>query len=398
MHALFRIVLWLNWLVAAAWLLRVLTWRRLLRRVPDLLLRGEQPSSHPLPCLTVIVPARNEAASIAATLESLVNSQGVRLEILAVDDRSEDRTGAIMDETARRLAPLACQGTTLRVLHIAELPSGWLGKTHAMALAARQTAGEWLLFTDGDVLFHPDALRRALEFAVTDHADHFVLMPTLLMESWGERMMLSFLNVVTVWAVRLWRVPDPRSLRDAVGVGAFNLIRREVYDALGGWEAFRMEVVEDLALGLAVKKRGFAQRVAFGRGLIRVRWAEGAFGVMGNLSKNLFAFFRYRPELLLSFLPVFALFTLFPLAAAAAGPAALAASCITVFAIWLDYLRQAKYQPFSAWQTLLYPAASALMLYTMFRSMAVVLWRGGVCWRGTFYPLNDLRRQAGERG
>jgi cellulose synthase/poly-beta-1,6-N-acetylglucosamine synthase-like glycosyltransferase len=149
----------------------------------------------------------------------------------------------------------ACRVRPCRFCTLAELPPGWLGKTHAMALGARHATGEWLLFTDGDVLFHRDALRRALEYATHSGADHMVLLPTILLRSFGERMMVAFLQVLSVWPLRLWRVPDPRAQRDAIGVGAFNMIRREVYDAVGGWEALRMEVIEDLALGRRVKAK-----------------------------------------------------------------------------------------------------------------------------------------------
>ena len=221
------------------------------------------------------MPARNEAAKIAATLRSLLDSSGVDLEILAVDDRSSDETGAIMDR-------MAADHAALRVLHVAELPAGWLGKTHAMSVAAREATGEWLLFTDGDVVFAPEALSRALGFAVASAADHFVLLPTVVLGSFGERVMISFMQVVAIWGPRPWRVPNPRARRDAIGVGAFNMLRREAYEAIGGWEALRMEVVEDLALGYLIKKKGLRQRVALGRGLVRVRWVEGAFGVVEN--------------------------------------------------------------------------------------------------------------------
>jgi glycosyltransferase involved in cell wall biosynthesis len=386
------VVLCLDWLVALLWLWRVLVWRRMLERVPDLtrMELEDQPGggSAALPTLSVVVPARNEAQDIAATLHSLLDSS-IDPEIIAIDDRSEDETGAIMDRVA---SEAAARGKNLRVLHVAELPQGWLGKTHAMALAARHATSEWLLFTDADVRFREDALQRALTFAVSSAADHFVLMPTLVLETAGERMMLSYLQVMANWSVRLWHVPDPDSRRDAIGIGAFNLIRREVYGAIGGWESLRMEVVEDLALGTRIKQRRFAQRVAIGRDLIKVRWVRGAFGVVDNLAKNLFAVFRFRPLVLSGFLPVFLLFTLFPLAAVFDGPGARLATGVMLFAVILAYRYQAKRQPFTAWEALLFPLASALMFYTLLRSMIVVLARGGVSWRGTFYPLSELRK------
>ena len=109
-------------------------------------------------------------------------------------------------------------------------------------------------------------------------------------------MLIAFLQVLSIWALRPWRVSDPGARQDSIGVGAFNMIRREAYDALGGWGALRMEVLEDLALGRRVKAYGFAQRVALGLDLVGVRWARGAFGVVENLTKNLFALFHFGPN------------------------------------------------------------------------------------------------------
>ncbi len=388
MPVFFRIVQVLDWLVALSWLTRVLIWRRMLRRVPDLTRTVE---THPaLPVLSVIVPARNEAAGIAATLRSLLATKGVDLQILAVNDRSSDQTGAIMESLA---GEGGAPGKTLQILHVTELPQGWLGKTHAMALAAQHSTGEWLLFTDGDVLFRPDALRRALRYATSSGADHLVLLPTILLRSWGERMLIAFLQVLSIWALRPWRVSDPGARRDSIGVGAFNMIRREAYDALGGWGALRMEVLEDLALGRRVKAYGFAQRVALGLDLVGVRWARGAFGVVENLTKNLFALFHFRPELLLGFVCGLAMFTLFPLAACLAGRALWWPTGLMLIALFLAYQQMGRYQHFSAAQMPMYPVAAVLLLYALLRSMCLALWRGGVSWRGTFYSLRELRQQ-----
>jgi glycosyltransferase involved in cell wall biosynthesis len=399
MPVFFLVVLVLDWLIALAWLLQVLVWRHMLQHVPDLTRTTCDRPSQALPRLSVIVPARNEAEGIAATLHSLLAVDGVALQIIAVDDRSTDETGAIMDGVAGSVAAReAAPQKMLQILHVTELPPGWLGKTHAMALGTRHATGDWLLFTDGDVLFHRDALRRALEYATQNGADHMVLLPTILLQSFGERMMVAFLQVLSVWPLRLWRVPDPRARRDAIGVGAFNMIRREVYDAMGGWEALRMEVLEDLALGRRVKQSGFAQRAALGLDLVRVRWARGAFGVVDNLTKNLFALCHFRPELLLGLVCGLTVFTLFPLATCLAGPAMWWPAGVLLLAFFLAYQRAGKYHHFSAAQMVMFPVASVLLLYALLRSMFLALWRGGISWRGTFYSLRELRQRAKQGG
>ena len=183
-----------------------------------------------VPRVSIVVPARNEAEHIEAALMSLLQLDYPDYEVIAVDDRSEDATGAILDRLeAQWREREEASHHRLRVLHVTELPPGWLGKTHAMWQAGKQATGDWVLFTDADVVFRPDALRRAVVYAERERADHLVLFPTMVMKSAGERMMMAFFQSQFVFAHRPWKVADPKS-RDSIGVGAFNLIRREVYE------------------------------------------------------------------------------------------------------------------------------------------------------------------------
>ena len=380
------------WLIAAAWLWRVLPALRMLPSIPNLL-EPKYLASDPatLPSLTVIVPAKDEAAAIERCLQSLMASEYRDLRVVAVDDRSTDTTGALMDKVA---AEQAAQNR-LRVLHVAELPAGWLGKPHAMALATSGADSDWLLFTDADVMFAPDALRRAVAFANESGADHFVLYPTLILHGWAERMLIAFFQSVSALAGRPWKISDPKSKSDYIGVGAFNLIRRSVYESLGGYTELRMEVLEDMRLGYRVKHAGYAQRVAFGKNLIRIRWAESARGILNNLSKNLFAVFRFRPALVLGACIGMALFCLTPFAALAFSGAARWAGIVTLISLLLLNLRYSRLTDISPVYLVLFPVATLMFLWTLLRSMILVLWRGGVLWRGTLYPLKELRRQAG---
>ena len=255
MHPLFILSVVFSWLIALVWTERVLSVARNLPGVPNLLDQPNAPAPcplHPAPCITVIVPARNEAAAIEATLRSLL-AQTIPLEILAVDDRSTDGTGVLMDRIAAETPPA---GKYLSVIHIDALPAGWLGKPHAMALAARQAATPWLLFTDGDIVFREDTLERALRYA-QDAADHLVLLPTLILNTAGESMMAAIFQSLTLLAWRPWKIADPRARRESIGMGAFNLVRSDVYRAVGGFEAAPLEVLEDLRLGYAIKRSGY---------------------------------------------------------------------------------------------------------------------------------------------
>ncbi len=380
------------WTVALSWCWHVSVAAARFPSVPDLLRPGAPSSPEQAYSLTIVVPARNEAADIGECLRSLLAQDYPHLRVIAVDDRSTDATGSIMDA----LAADAGSGDRLSVIHVKELPAGWMGKTHAMALAAREAASDWLLFTDGDIFYAPDAVRRALAFAEQSAADHAVVLPTPILRTWGESAMMSFFQTASLWTARPWRVADPASKRDFIGIGAFNLIRREVYEALGGFEALRMEVLEDVRLGYMVKNAGYAQRVAFGRGLVSVRWAAGALGTVRVLTKNLFSVFRFRPELLLGACAWMLVFNAAPFLALFARGGLRWAGLITALAVIAGYRLFTPRTGIPWLYALLHPASALLFVYAMLRSMVVTWKQGGVVWRGTFYPLAELKEHCGD--
>lgn len=386
----------LAWGLAAAWLWKGITSLAGMRRLPDLS-RIDPATLPPIPesdgpDLSVVIPARDEEAVIGKCLRSLLGSAGLKLQIIAVDDRSGDRTGQLMDEIAAE----ACETKSphqFEVIHITELPAGWLGKPHALATAAKRAVARWILFTDGDVLFGPRALEFAMREAVELSADHLVLAPTVIFHSAGERAVLGAMQAMASWMVRLWKVADPRA-RDSFGAGAFNMIRREAYLAVGGFEALRMEILEDVFLGMKVKRAGFAQRVILGRNLARLRWIEGLFGVVPLLEKNAFAVTRFRTPLhiLATLSPL--LHAVVPLVALFSGGWNTAAGILTYIGLALVYQASSRATRVPAWYALTFAPAVLLLGWAMARSMTLALARGGVIWRGTLYPLAELRRAA----
>jgi glycosyltransferase involved in cell wall biosynthesis len=362
--------------------------------------------------LTVVVPARDEAEKIAATLDALLLADYGALRILVVDDRSMDATGTIVDEYVEKQGlgnihpseqrPLAGdpgreQGIgkvrpRLDVIHVTELPEGWLGKTHAMEVGTRGSDSDYLLFTDADVLFSPSILRRAMAYAEASEADHLVVLPTMQVQSRGEGIVLGFFQMLGMWASRLWRVSDAQSVRDFVGVGAFNLVRRSALEQIGGWAPQRMVVLEDVTLGRRMKIAGMRQRIAFAPGLVLVHWAAGALGLMRVMTKNLFSAMNFRPLLLLGMCVWVAVFFLGPLAGLGWWPT-LIPSLLMLACVGAIYRTMGEVSWIDARYAWLYPLGALAFLWALLRSMVVVLWQGGVVWRGTHYGLRELRRQ-----
>lgn len=386
------ILLILSWTLALLGLAQAIAALRGMPRLPDLT-RAEPPVpiSAAGPDLSVIVPACNQEAAIAATLRSLLASTGLRLHILAVDDRSTDHTGVLMDEVA---AEAASTPHTFQVIHIATLPAGWLGKPHALAMAAAQARAPWLLFTDGDVFFAPDALARTLAYASSEQADHVVLVPTLIVRSWAERAIQAAMQILAQWTIHLWKVADP-STRDFIGVGGFNLIRREAYQSVGGYEAMPFEVLDDLRMGWKLKRSGFCQRVVLGPGLVHIRWIVGALSVISLVEKNGFSLYRFRTPLHLLATLGLALQAVIPIAALFGGLWTISASVVFLLALVLNYQAHRRLTLTPAWYALFYCPCVAIVGYAFLRSMVLALVRGGIRWRGTFYDLATLRRNAG---
>jgi glycosyltransferase involved in cell wall biosynthesis len=400
-------------LLALIWLSRVVDATRGVRTLtnisrPEWDRNPVSPAGNPR--VAIIVPARNEEASIEQALTQLLVLDYDSYEVIAINDRSTDRTGGIMDDQAASSEKMtwsdgrprpSCR--QLKIVHIRELPAGWMGKAHAMWTAARNAPDcEWLLFTDADVMFRPDCLRRAIAYAEAERADHVVLFPRTVMKRPGEKMMLAFFQLMFVFGHRPWKVADPKA-KDHIGVGAFNLVRRSVYEAVGTYEALRFEVVDDMKLGKVIKNAGFRQRNVLGRDvlgrdllrkdLLEIRWAMGARGVVRNLTKNFFAVMSFQWWRAVLFCAAAAIGNVLPFLGvflahgAARIPYAIALACI-----FFLYVGMSVYSDVRPRYFLLHPLGTVFFIYTMLRSMLFTLWRGGVEWRGTLYPLDELRK------
>jgi hypothetical protein len=342
------------------------------------------------PSVSVVVPCRNEARGVVAAVRSLLAQDLPSLEVVAVDDRSEDATGALLDG-------LAAEDPRLTVVHVAALPAGWLGKNHALQAGGERARGEWLLFTDGDVVFAPDALRRALAFARRHGLGHVAAAPHFVAPGFLERAFVTAFASLAAVAFRVTDLPRPGT-QGFIGVGAFNLVRREDWRRVGGHRRLALEVVDDVKLGLVLRRSGVPQGAVGAGPLVAVRWQHGFLPSVLGLVKNAFAACEYRPGVALGAAAAVGLLGAGPLLVAAGAllgghlAAAALAGLAALVAAAVHGGTARRLAGGSGAEGLAWPLAALLLAGVIAWSAASAWWRGGVRWRGTLYPLAELRR------
>ncbi len=345
------------------------------------------------PTVTAIVPARDEAAGLRPAVASLLRQDYPDLRLVLVDDRSTDGTGCIMAELAR------AHPDRVQVLRVDRLPPGWLGKTHALWLGAGVATGDWLLFTDADALFAPGCLRRAVAHAEAHRLDHLTLFCTVVARGYWLDAFMSTYQYALLASQLPYRAANPRSPA-GLGLGGFNLIRRPAYERIGTFAAVALRPDEDVRFGRRVKRCGLRQGVLSGAGLLWQEWYPSLGGAIAGLEKGLFAGLDYSvPQVAVAVGWLGALIVSPPLLAWGAPPEArrwlLTAAGIHALNVVLAN-RQLGRRAGHVVPAL--PVAGALLCWAFTRSCARALLVGGVRWRGTLYPLAELRGQTGLEG
>ncbi len=340
---------------------------------------------HPFPTVSIVIPARNEERNLEQALESVLALDYPDLEIIVVNDRSTDGTGEILEKMAKR-------DPRLTVVPIASLPAGWIGKPYALHMGAQHAQGEFILFTDADIVFHPFALRKAMAHVQAHRFDHVTLIPQDTMPGFFLRTLSATFGIFMFIIFKPWKARNPRS-RCYMGVGAFNLIRTSVYRALGGHQPVALRPDDDLKFGKLVKDHGYRQDVLNGRGMVTVEWYRSVGELIDGLMKNMFAGMEYRVSLVIAATLAALLIHIWPwigMWIAEGWPQAWYA--VTVVMMVGSF--GVAMAPFGVkfWQGLLLPVTICLLVYIQCRSMALALWRGGIVWRGTFYELRQLKK------
>ena len=337
------------------------------------------------PHVSLLFAARDEEEKLPAALATLAAIDYPHLEIIGVNDRSQDSTGRILDD-------FAVAHPRFRVVHVAELPPGWLGKPHALQKAYEASTGDWLLFTDADVRFHPEALRRAVSLAVQRKLDHLTLFGDIEMVGFWERVLLTFFGMAFHLAADPYRISNPNS-RVYAGVGAFQLLKRAAYEACGTHRRLAMEVVDDMRLGKIVKQSGFLSGMGVAENFVSIRWHAGLGNIIRGVTKNFFAALNYNLALVVLALIGLLATNVLPFVGVIFAHGWIRIFCAIAVVIALCFHACVsivmRVSPFYAFT---HPLGAILFGYMLLRSTIITLQQGGIQWRGTFYPLDELKR------
>lgn len=365
-----------------AWLGQATLVARNLSRIRDLMsLHAPDPAVWPR--VSTIVPARDEAADLPTSLTSRLSDGYPDLEVIVVDDRSSDETPRILEE-------FSAKDPRVRAVRIDELPDGWLGKLHALEQGTRQATGEWLLFSDADIVLAPGALSRAVAHCEEHDFDMLALVPEFHSKSGLVDMLWAIFVRVMALAVNPDDVRNPAS-PVAVGSGAFTLVRRTAFERTPGFEHLRLETGDDMALGVMLKASGARCEYVNGRGAATVTLYESVPAFFLGVEKNGSSLMHVPLPVLVGVFGLLGCVEYSPLVALAVGAlahvtwlvwlgavTALAATAATVAPLRRN---TGRWLPALGW-----PIGWPLMAGAMLRSVWLVHRRGGVVWRGTHYP------------
>jgi len=348
------------------------------------LLKDVPPGPVPTPKVSIVVAARDEERHIASATKSLLQQAYSDFELIVVDDRSSDRTAEILESIAEADA-------RLQVVTIEELPAGWLGKNNAMRIGAERASGALLLFADADIILAPQALSRAVRLLQVERADHVTVAPEFVLPQLSLAMLVNYGFLWGFLATRPWKTRDPRSSA-SLGIGAFNLVRADAYRAIGGHSRIPLRPDDDLMLGKLLKRAGFRQIVAGGVEQVSVEWYRTLGEAARGFRKNAFAALQYSIAAAVVMLVATLGFAVWPFAAVwLTGGAERALYATAALAQMTAYAYQAHKQRSRPWLAITYPIAALCAIGIISAAVARTLRRRGIEWRGTFYPLDDLR-------
>lgn len=336
------------------------------------------------PSLAIVVPARNEEETIETGLQSLAELDYPGLEIVVVNDRSTD-------QTLQKIKKVQEKASQIKIINILELPEGWLGKNWALQKGAEESRSELILFTDADVEIQSDFLRKGIQFFQLNGLDHLGGIPQVTSRSWYLYPLVGLFGLGFSLFTRPWQGKDSEKDR-AVGIGAFNLVKRKSYEAIQGHQALCLRPDDDLKLALVFKRAGFKTDCLNGVEGMRVEWYPNFISLMRGLEKNVMTGFEYSFPLAIVSLALYFVTFMGPflLLLWAQGIAFYLALLSTAFLL-ASFSGQLYMARLPLWCVPFMPLATPVIVFVFARACLLTYLQQGVYWRETFYSLQKLR-------
>lgn len=337
------------------------------------------------PSVAIIIAVKDEEAEVEEALKSVCRLQYSNLKIIVINDRSTDNTPAILNKMAEA-------NTQLTLININHLPQGWLGKNNALYQGYLATKADWLLFTDADILYNEQALRKAMQYAVSHGLDHLTVMPQIISRSKLFKSVMNTFGFMLELKLRPWAVSKPSSSA-SIGIGAFNMVKRAAYEKAGTHKAISLRPDDDLKLGKRIKRAGLKQDVLYGDKEISLQWYTSLRAFVNGLMKNTFSVTNYNlPLVLFNTILTFVVFVLpLPLLLLSGYPYNGMAALIVAAQLCLVLFKKGGSHTW--WHALMIPFAGLVMVYIFIKSTFVTIKQGGIYWRDSFYSLDELRKQ-----
>jgi glycosyltransferase involved in cell wall biosynthesis len=374
-YAILMLVFWITISIYLISNTRKLTYLKDVPALPT----GDQPS------VAVIIPVKDEESEVEQALRSVCRLDYQNYRVIVINDRSTDKTPDILKRMEQ-------ENEIITVITIHQLENGWLGKNHALYKGYQAASEEWLLFTDADVLFAPQALKKGMHYVHTNGLQHLTALPQVTSRSSLFRSVMNTFALMLDIKLRPWDIAKPNS-KTSMGVGAFNLVKRNAYETAGTHKAISLRPDDDLKLGELIKRAGFKQDLVYGEEQLSLEWYTSLGNFIKGLMKNTFSVSNYQltTALATAFVTFILLVLPIPLLLLSGFPYVFIGIMILMSQILLMLLKKGINT--SWWHALIIPFAGLIMVYIIVKSALLTIKQGGIYWRDSFYPLADLRKQ-----
>ena len=348
--------------------------------IPEL---STQDSPYPKhwPTLSLIIPACNEEEHIEEAILKVLAIDYPHYQVIAINDRSTDQTGVILDK-------IAASYPHLKVIHISTLPSGWLGKLHALHVGTQQATGEYLIYADADIHFHPQFFKETLAYVEQHQLDYLSATPFFKGQSWVLRSLIFAFTSLFLATTQVGNVNRDRKGAFA-GIGVFQLIRRSFFEKTPGWPWLKLEIGDDMATALMCHHHQAKARFLRATDRLTLTWYSSPLDLIKGLEKNIFPV-GMRFSLIRTFLIslCFLLLAFSPLYLIYLGHWIMG-SCFIGLRIFLNL--SAPSMGIRWYERIGAPYFSLVLIGALARSAWKTIQQGGIYWRGTFYSTKELK-------